>query len=97
MPGTEADGADARRSLDLLRFQVAAHRDAKPDSDGDGLVDDADAAPDGPREWMDSHGDGLGDNADPDDDGRVQRQRAWPGPVPGPSGRSAKSGLRERG
>ena len=69
VPGTEADGADARRSLDLLRFQVAAHRDAKPDSDGDGFVDDADAAPDGPREWTDSDGDGLGDNADPDDDG----------------------------
>ncbi|MCY3604482.1 MAG: leucine-rich repeat domain-containing protein [Gammaproteobacteria bacterium] len=69
VPGTEADGADARRSLDLLRFQVAAHRDAKPDSDGDGFVDDADAAPDDPTDWLDSDGDGLGDNADADDDG----------------------------
>ena len=69
VPGTEADGADARRSLDLLRFQVVAHRDAKTDSDGDGFVDDADAAPDDPGEWIDSDGDGLGDNADPDDDG----------------------------
>ena len=69
VPGTEADGSDARRSLDLLRFQVAAHRDAKTDSDGDGFVDDADAASDDPGEWLDSDGDGLGDNADPDDDG----------------------------
>ena len=69
VPATEADGADARRSLDLLRFQVAAHRDAIPDSDGDGFVDDADAAPHDPGDWMDSDGDGLGDNADPDDDG----------------------------
>ena len=69
VPGTETEGADARRSLDVLRFQIAAHRDAKPDSDGDGFVDDADATPDDSREWMDSDGDGLGDNADPDDDG----------------------------
>ena len=69
VPITEADGADARRSLDLLRFQVAAHRDAKPDSDDDGFVDDVDAAPNDPSEWMDSDGDGLGDNADPDADG----------------------------
>ena len=69
VPSTEANGADARRSLDLLRFQVAAHRDSKTDSDGDGFVNDADAAPDDPKDWMDSDGDGLGDNADPDDDG----------------------------
>ena len=69
VPATEAGGADARRSLDLLRFQVAAHRGAKPDTDGDGFVDDADAAPRDPAEWMDSDADGIGDNADPDDDG----------------------------
>ena len=69
VPSTEAGGADARRSLDLLRFQIAAHRDAKRDSDGDAFVDDEDAAPDDPREWKDSDGDGLGDNADLDDDG----------------------------
>lgn len=69
VPSTEANGADARTSLDLLRFQVAAHRDAMQDSDGDGFVDNADVAPDDPREWMDNDGDGLGDNADPDDDG----------------------------
>ena len=67
--GTEANGADARRTLDLMRFQVAAHRDAKPDSDGDGFVDDADYASDDPKEWVDTDGDGLGDNADTDDDG----------------------------
>ncbi|MCZ0952873.1 MAG: leucine-rich repeat domain-containing protein [Rhodospirillaceae bacterium] len=69
VPGTEAHGADARRSLDLIRFQVAAHRDAKQDADGDGFVDDADFASDDPNEWIDSDGDGLGDNADSDVDG----------------------------
>ena len=69
VPIAQVDGADARTSLDLLRFQVAAHRDAKPDSDGDGFVDDADIAPADPAEWMDSDADGIGDNADPDDDG----------------------------
>ena len=62
------DGADAVRSLDLVRFQVAARRSAMRDSDGDGIVDPADAVPDDPGDWLDKDNDGLGDNADPDDD-----------------------------
>ena len=62
------DGADAVDTLDLLRFQVAAHREPAPDSDGDGFVDAADALPDDPNDWFDFDGDGIGDNADPDDD-----------------------------
>lgn len=68
VPATQADGADAVRSLDLLRFQVAAHRQAAIDSDGDGFVDAGDAAPDDPDDWFDIDGDGIADNADPDDD-----------------------------
>ncbi len=66
--GEERDGADAVRSLDLLRFQIAAHRAPATDTDGDGFVDAADAAPNDPDDWFDIDGDGIGDNADPDDD-----------------------------
>ena len=80
-PGTDCDGAacgvrvderagaHAVKSLDLVRFQVAARREPKPDSDGDGIVDVADALPNDPGEWVDLDGDGVGDVADPDDDG----------------------------
>ena len=33
-----------------------------PDSDGDGVADDADAFPNNPLQWADSDGDGAGDN-----------------------------------
>ena len=68
VPIDEADGAHAVRSLNLLRFQAAAHRPSKPDTDGDGIVDAADGFPDDPADWLDFDGDGLGDHADPDDD-----------------------------
>ena len=64
----EFDGADAVTTLDRLRFQVAAHREPAVDTDGDGIVDAADAVPDDPNDWIDIDGDGIGDNADPDDD-----------------------------
>ena len=64
----ELDGADSVTSLDLLRFQIGAHRAPGVDSDGDGIVDVADAAPDDPGDWFDVDGDGTADNADPDDD-----------------------------
>ena len=67
VPVDRADGAHAVRSLDLIRFQVAALRPAQPDTDGDGIVDVADALPDDPSEWVDFDGDGIGDVADPDD------------------------------
>ena len=74
------DGADAVASLDLLRFQAAALRVAFPDSDEDGFVDPADAAPEDPRAWSDLDGDGLAEAADPDDDGDgvPDRQDAFP-------------------
>ena len=64
----EAGGAHAARSLDLVRFQVAAERPSQPDRDGDGIVDVADDLPDDPAEWVDFDGDGIGDISDPDDD-----------------------------
>ena len=69
VPIDQAAGAHAARSLDLARFQAAARRAPAPDADGDGIVDEADAVPDDPTEWVDFDGDGIGDNADPDDDG----------------------------
>ena len=68
VPVDAAGGAHAVKSLDLVRFQVARNRAAKPDTDGDGIVDVADAAPDDPTDWVDVDGDGVGDVADPDDD-----------------------------
>ncbi|WP_242632844.1 Ig-like domain-containing protein [Thiothrix fructosivorans] len=38
------------------------------DSDGDGFLDDNDAFPNDPKEWLDTDGDGSGNNADSDDD-----------------------------
>lgn len=64
----EIDGADAAKTLDVLRFQIAAHREPSPDSDGDGFVDAADALPRDPTDWFDADRDGIGDNADLDDD-----------------------------
>ena len=65
---SEWDGANAVASLDVLRFQIAANRAPGADSDGDGIVDAADADPDDPGDWFDVDGDGIADNADPDDD-----------------------------
>ena len=64
----ELDGADSVSTLNVLRFQVAAHRPPASDADDDGFVDAADAAPDDPDDWFDVDGDGVADNADPDDD-----------------------------
>ena len=66
--GDRAYGADAVRTLDLVRYQAAAYRASKEDSDGDGIVDPGDALPDDPEEHLDTDGDGIGNNADDDDD-----------------------------
>ena len=63
------DGADAVASLDLLRFQAAALREAIPDADGDGFVDAVDAFPDDRGGWSDLDDDGLAESVDLDDDG----------------------------
>ncbi|MYE84045.1 MAG: hypothetical protein F4X36_19810, partial [Gammaproteobacteria bacterium] len=69
VPADEPAGAHAVRSLDIIRFQAAAHRMSQPDSDGDGIVDLADAFPQDATDWRDRDGDGIGDVADQDDDG----------------------------
>ena len=80
LPATHLRGADAVRSLDLIRFQIANVRPSKPDVDGDGFVDAADAFPNDPGDWADLDGDGIGDNADPDadGDGRANADDAFP-------------------
>ena len=80
LTATHLHGADAVRSLGLVRFQVADVRGGKPDSDGDGFVDAAEAFPNDPDEWADLDGDGIGDNADPDadGDGRANADDAFP-------------------
>ena len=80
VPDDHVAGANAVKSLDLVRWQVAANRAAKPDSDGDGIVDPGDALPDDPSEYADADGDGFGDNADTDDDndGVADHEDAFP-------------------
>ena len=80
VPVDHADGANAVASLDLLRFQIAANREAQEDADGDGIVDPADAFPEDPDEWKDADADGVGDIADPDDDndGVADAEDAFP-------------------
>ena len=80
VPVDAPDGADAVASLDLLRFQAAALREAMPDTDADGFVDAVDAFPDDRRAWSDLDGDGLAEAVDDDDDGDgvADREDAFP-------------------
>ena len=64
----EVDAADARTSIDAVRFQFARFRGAHADGDGDGFVDPVDAFPRNEAEWWDTDADGVGNNADADDD-----------------------------
>ena len=64
----ETEGADASKSIDVVRFQIAAFGESQPDTDGDGYVDLVDDLPLDAEEWRDFDGDGLGNNGDPDDD-----------------------------
>ena len=57
-------GANAVKSIQTTRFQVAHYLEEKPDSDGDGFVDPGDAFPNDPAETRDTDGDGVGDNTD---------------------------------
>ena len=65
----EDNGADSVLTLNAVRFQIAAYRDALPDADGDGFVDPVDDLPQNRDEWLDTDGDGIGNNEDADDDG----------------------------
>ena len=65
----EDNGADSVLTLNAVRFQIAAFRDALPDADGDGFVDPVDDLPQDRDEWLDTDGDGTGNNEDTDDDG----------------------------
>lgn len=62
-----AEPADAARSLNAVRFQVARYTD-ELDTDGDGTPDSLDAFPSDPTEQVDTDSDGTGNNADTDDD-----------------------------
>ena len=65
-PDTADDDGD-----DLTNFQEIVEYDTdptKPDTDGDGAKDGADAFPLDPAETLDTDRDGTGDNADSDDD-----------------------------
>lgn len=59
---TDADGTNDCDDSDPLVAPV-------PDTDGDGYLDNVDAFPSNPAEWLDTDSDGTGNNADHDDDG----------------------------
>ncbi len=61
--------AHATLAINTVQWQFEAIRESKLDSDGDGFVDEVDALPNDPNDWIDTDGDGLGDFADTDDDG----------------------------
>ena len=66
-PDTNDDDGDG-----LTNFQEIVERGTdptKPDTDGDGAKDNADAFPLDPAETLDTDRDGTGDSADTDDDG----------------------------
>ncbi len=63
----QSQPADAARSLNAVRFQVARYT-TELDSDSDGTPDSADAFPNDPTEQLDTDMDGTGNNADTDDD-----------------------------
>ena len=81
----DVNGADATKTIDTVRFQVARFTnavggetdtdgDGTPDStdtddDNDGVPDVSDAFPTNSAEFADTDGDGTGNNADTDDDG----------------------------
>lgn len=69
IPADQPEGADAATSLNAVRFNAANFTPSmSPDSDGDGVPDDADAFDDDATETVDTDGDGIGNNADHDDD-----------------------------
>lgn len=76
----EPEGADAVRSLQAVRFQVAENRPSQTDKDGDGVIDTQDAFPEDVGLWRDTDGDGEADALDFDDDndGVVDRLDAFP-------------------
>lgn len=63
----QSQPADAARSLNAVRFQVANFT-GEIDSDSDGTSDSQDAFPNDPAEQTDTDSDGIGNNADTDDD-----------------------------
>ena len=49
--------------------QTVFRKPVNPDRDNDGVINEKDAFPDNPNEWIDTDNDGIGNNADTDDDG----------------------------
>ncbi|MFT7219726.1 MAG: hypothetical protein ACI8Z1_001341 [Candidatus Azotimanducaceae bacterium] len=67
---TDPESANAAAALEAVRFQVANFMSPMAiDTDNDGVVDEADAFPNDPGEFLDTDSDGMGNNADHDDDG----------------------------
>ncbi len=55
---------EAGARLDWMRLVYDGPPAPEGDRDGDGVLDENDAFPDDPTEWLDTDGDGVGDNAD---------------------------------
>jgi len=60
----QPESAFSAKSINVVRFQVAAFTPASDDADNDGVPDSSDAFPLDASETADTDGDGVGDNAD---------------------------------
>ncbi len=71
---------DPEQQGDLDSIVINKSGEPDSDSDGDGVADADDFAPDDNTEWVDSDQDGIGDNADKDDDndGTLDEDDAFP-------------------
>jgi len=64
----QSEPAFSAKSINAVRFQVAAFTSASDDADSDGVPDSSDAFPNDNTEFVDTDSDGTGNNADTDDD-----------------------------
>lgn len=64
----QPESAFSAKSINVVRFQIAAFTPATDDADNDGVPDSSDAFPNDGTESVDTDSDGTGNNADTDDD-----------------------------
>ena len=67
-PNIAISVSDGHETQALAPFSIDVVAYVYQDSDGDGVLDNLDAFPNDPNEWLDSDGDSIGNNSDPDDD-----------------------------
>ncbi len=64
----QISASDGSETVVLSSFTINVSAYVAIDSDNDGVLDNLDAFPNDPNEWLDTDGDQIGNNADADDD-----------------------------